>query len=143
MKAIKYKKVWKEPGYCNKEFMPIAPLRGQVLEYWDQSRVNMPVRSYERYPVAMAIKNCLVGNEFGYDENAKGTTEQYQQYLTMHNEKFKEYQYHPSRFIKPVKFLPSILLDKDPFYVKKSMYEEFNFPKHNTFLYENRFRSKK
>lgn len=143
MKEIKYKKVWKEPGYCNKEFMPIAPLKGQVLEYWEQSRVNMPVRSYERYPVFKAIKNHLVGTEFGYDENAKGTTEQYQKYLTVHNEKFKDYQYHPSHTIKAEKFLPSILLDKQPFYVKKSDYGEFNFPKHNAFLYENRFRAKK
>ena len=56
MNEIKYKKVWKDPGYCNGEFLPIKPLRGQVLNYWEMSRVTMPVRSYERYPVSKAIK---------------------------------------------------------------------------------------
>ena len=30
-----------------------------------------------------------------------------------------------------------------PFYVKKSEFSEFGFPKHNAFLFENRFRTKK
>ena len=47
MNEIKYKKVWKDPGYCNGEFIPIKPLRGQILNYWEMSRVTMPVRSYE------------------------------------------------------------------------------------------------
>ena len=143
MKEIKYKKVWREPGYCNKEFMPIAPLKGKILDYWEMSRVNMPERSYERYPVSRAIKNDLVGKEFGYDTEAKDTTEQYKKYLKHHKEIFKDYQYHPSKYTKPTKVLPQILLDKEPFYVKKSSFSEFNFPRHNTFLYENRFRTKK
>ena len=143
MNEIKYKKVWKDPGYCNGEFIPIKPLRGQVLNYWEMSRVTMPVRSYERYPVSKAIKNDLVGKEFGYDPTAKGTTAQYKKYLKEHNEKFKDFQYRPSKHTKVEKFLPQILLDKPPFYVKKSSFEYFNFPKHNTFLYENRFRTKK
>ena len=81
MQEIKYKKVWKDPGYCNGEFIPIKPLRGQVLNYWEMSRVTMPVRSYERYPVSKAIKNDLVGKEFGYDSDAKDTTMQYKKYL--------------------------------------------------------------
>ena len=102
-----------------------------------------PVRSYERYPVSKAIKNDLVGKEFGYDPTAKGTTAQYKKYLKEHNEKFKDFQYRPSKYTKVEKFLPQILLDKPPFYIKKSSFEYFNFPKHNTFLYENRFRTKK
>ena len=143
LKEIKYKKAWKQPGYCNGEFGPLIPLRGKVLDYWDQSRVNMPVRSYERYPVAKAIKYDLVGKEFGYDQSAKGTTEQYQKYLKHHTERFNHYKNHPSKYTKPTKFLAQIILDKPPFYVKKSDYSEFTFPKHNTFIYENRFRMKK
>lgn len=140
---MKYKKVWKEPGYCNGEFSPLNPLKGKVLDYWDMIRVNMPERSYERYPVSRAIKNDLVGKEFGYDSDAKDTTEHYQQYLQKHNAKFKDFQYHPSKYTKPTRFLPQILMDKEPFYVKKSTFGEFNFAKHNTFLYENKFRTKK
>ena len=123
--------------------MPLIPLKGKVLEYWEMSRVNMPERSYERYPVSKAIKNDLVGKEFGYDQNAKDTTEHYKNYLAQHNLKFKDYLYHPSKYTKPQKFLPQILMDKSPFYVKKSDFGEFNFPRHNTFLYENKFRTKK
>ena len=115
MDEIKYKKVWKDPGYCNGEFIPIKPLRGQVLNYWEMSRVTMPVRSYERYPVSRAIKNDLVGKEFGYDPTAKGTTAQYKKYLKEHNEKFKDFQYRPSKYTKVEKFLPQILLDKPLF----------------------------
>lgn len=143
MKQLKYKKVWKEPGYCNGEFAPLNPLKGEVLDYWVASRVSMPVRSYERYPVAKAIKNCLVGKDFGYDDNAKDTTEHYKKYLAKHKEKFKDFQYRPSKYTKVEKFLPQILLDKPPFYCKKSSFTEFNFPKHNAFLFENRFRTKK
>ena len=143
LNEIKYKKVWKDPGYCNGEFIPIQPLRGQVLDYWEMSRVTMPARSYERYPVSRAIKNDLVGKDFGFDTSGKGTTAQFKKYLKEHNERFKDFQYRPSKYTKVEKFLPQILLDKPPFYVKKSSFEYFNFPKHNTFLYENRFRTKK
>ncbi len=143
MQEIKYKKVWKDPGYCNGEFIPIKPLRGKVLNSWEMSRVTMPVRSYERYPVSRAIKCDLIGKEFGYDSSAKDTTTQYKKYLKQHNEIFKDYQYRPSKYTKVEKFLPQILLDKPPFYVRKSSFENFNFPRHNTFLYENRFRTKK
>ena len=108
MNEIKYKKVWKDPGYCNGEFIPIKPLRGQVLNYWEMSRVTMPVRSYERYPVSKAIKNDLVGKEFGYDSDAKDTTMQYKKYLKEHKEKFKDFQYRPSKYTKVEKFLPQI-----------------------------------
>ena len=143
LNEIKYKKVWKDPGYCNGEFIPIQPLRGQVLNYWEMSRVTMPARSYERYPVSKAIKNDLVGKDFGFDPSGKGTTAQFKKYLKEHNERFKDFQYRPSKYTKVEKFLPQILLDKPPFYVKKSSFDYFNFPKHNTFLYENRFRTKK
>ena len=143
LNEIKYKKVWKDPGYCNGEFIPIQPLRGQVLDYWEMSRVTMPVRSYERYPVSKAIKNDLVGKNFGFDPSGKGTTAQFKKYLKEHNERFKDFQYRPSKYTKVEKFLPQILLDKPPFYVKKSSFDYFNFPRHNTFLYENRFRTKK
>lgn len=143
MNEIKYKKEWKEPGYCNGEFGPLIPLKGKVLDYWTASRVNMPQRSYERYPVNRAFHNDLIGKEFGYDDSAKDTTEHYKKFLTEHKERFKDYQYHPSKYTKVEKFLPSILLDKPPFYVKRSDFAEFNFPRHNTFLYENRFRTKK
>ena len=142
LNEIKYKKVWKDPGYCNGEFIPIQPLRGQVLDYWEMSRVTMPARSYERYPVSRAIKNDLVGKDFGFDPSGKGTTAQFKKYLKEHNERFKDFQYRPSKYTKVEKFLPQILLDIPPFYVKKSSFEYFNFPKHNTFLYENRFRTK-
>jgi len=143
LEEIKYKKVWKDPGYCNKEFLPIKPLPGEILTSWQMSRVTMPVRSYERYPVSKAIKNDLVGKEFGYDNTAKNTTPQYQKYLKEHNERFKDYLYRPSKYTKIQKFLPQILLDKPPFCIRKSSFEYFNFPKHNAFLYENRFRTKK
>ena len=143
LNEIKYKKVWKDPGYCNGEFIPIQPLRGQVLNYWEMSRVTMPARSYERYPVSKAIKNDLVGKDFGFDPSGKGTTAQFKKYLKEHNERFKDFQYRPSKYTKVEKFLPQILLDKPPFYVKKSSFEYVNFPKHKTFLYENRFRTKK
>lgn len=143
MEEIKYKKVWKDPGYCNGEFLPIKPLRGRVLDYWEMTRVTMPVRSYERYPVAKAIKNDLVGKEFGFDPNAKDTTKQYKEFLKEHNEKFKDFVFRPSKYTKPQQFLPEIILDKPPFYVRKSSFENFNFPRHNTFLYENKFRTKK
>ena len=135
--------MWREPGYCNGEFMPILPLRGKILDTWEMSRVTMPVRSYERYTVEKAIKNDLVGKEFGYDSDAKGTTPQYKKYLKEHKAKFKDYVYRPSKYTNPEKFLPEILLDKPPFYIKKSNFETFNFPRHNTFLYEYKFRTKK
>ena len=52
-----------------------------ILNEWVASRVTMPYRSYERYPVSKAIKNDLVGKEFGFDENAKDTTPHYKQFL--------------------------------------------------------------
>ena len=143
MKEIKYKTVWKSPGYCNGEFLPIKPIPGEILSNWQISRITMPVRSYERYPVNKAIKSDLVGKEFGYDFSAKSTTSQYKKYLKQHNEKFKDYQYRPSKYTKVQNFLPQILLDKPTFYPRKSSFEYFNFPKQNTFLFENRFRTKK
>lgn len=118
-------------------------MKPKVLNYWDQERVNMPVRSYERYPVSKAIKSYLPGREFGYDDSLKDTTEQYQKFLASHKQKFDDYVQRPSKYTKSEKFLPSILLAKDPFYLKKSEFENFNFPKHNTFIYENKFRIKK
>ena len=140
---MKYKKVWKDPGYCNGVFMPLVPLRGKILGQWEQSRVTMPVRSYERYPVSKAIKNDLIGKDFGYDDNVKDATKEYRIFLNKHKEKFNDYVYRPSKYEKINKFLPQILMDKPPFNIKKSTFGEFGFPKHNAFLYENRFRTKK
>ena len=44
MNEIKYKKVWKDPGYCNGEFLPIKPLRGQVLDYWEMSIIYSEIQ---------------------------------------------------------------------------------------------------
>jgi hypothetical protein len=60
-----------------------------VLGFWEQERVNMPVRSYENYPVNRAIKSFLPGREFGYDNEVKDTTKQFQKFLVKHTEKFK------------------------------------------------------
>jgi hypothetical protein len=62
-------------------------LKGEVLEYWDSIRVNMPERSYETYPISRHIRNDLVGKEFGYDAKCSDTLQQYQKYLKAHNEK--------------------------------------------------------
>ncbi len=88
MKELKYKKCWKSPGYLNKEFNLINSLKPKILSPWEQSRVDMPVRSYETYPVKEHIKSDLIGKEFGFPDSY-GTTEQYQKYLKEHTEKFE------------------------------------------------------
>lgn len=88
MHSLKYKKSWKFPSSVGKEFLPICPLKPKILGFWEQERVNIPERSYERYPVSRAIKFSLPGKEFGYDEDCKDTAEQYQKYLVKHKEKF-------------------------------------------------------
>lgn len=87
---MKYKETWKNPGYINKEFAPFDVLKPKVLNYWEQMRVNMPERSYERYSVNKAFKLVSAqGKEFGFDNNLKQYAEQYRVHLAEHNKKFK------------------------------------------------------
>jgi hypothetical protein len=88
MKNLKYKKTWKFPSTVGREFNSIQPLKPKILGFWEQERVNMPERSYERYPVSKAIKHFLPGREFDYDTELKSTSEQYQKYLKQHQKKF-------------------------------------------------------
>lgn len=88
MENLKYKKSWKSPGYLNGEFNPINSLKPKILSPWELSRVDMPVRSYETYPVKEHIKSDLIGKEFGFPDTIKNTTEQYQIYLNKHMDKF-------------------------------------------------------
>jgi len=88
LKDLKYKKSWKSPGYLNGEFNPINSLKPKILTPWEQSRVDMPIRSYETYPVKEQIKSDLIGKEFGYADSYINTSEQYRIYLRDHMEKF-------------------------------------------------------
>jgi hypothetical protein len=88
MKGLKFKKSWKFPSTIGREFSQIDVLKPRVLGFWEQDRVNMPERSYERYPVSKAIKCFLPGREFGYDQEVKDASEQYQTFLKEHKEKF-------------------------------------------------------
>lgn len=88
MKEIKYKKIWKEPNASCKELNPLQYMKAKVLNPWEQLRVNIPERTYERYPVSKAIKFQTVSKEFGYDNSGKGTGKHYQKFLKEHKEKF-------------------------------------------------------
>jgi hypothetical protein len=85
---VKYKRQWKYPGICNSEFNEFVGLKGEVLGYWESTRVNMPLRSYETYPISKQVKNNLIGKEFGYNDKSEDTSEQYQKYLKSHKVKF-------------------------------------------------------
>ena len=77
------------PGLGNKELNPINALKGEVLRPWEQSRVTMPLRSYERYPVNKTFKFRLIGENFGYDYSSDNLSDQHLKFLKKHNEKFK------------------------------------------------------
>jgi hypothetical protein len=89
LKSIKYKQSWKTPGLGNNEFSPINALKGEVLNPWKLSRVTMPLRSFERYPVKETLKFRLKGENFGYDYSSNNLSNQYVNFLKDHNEKFK------------------------------------------------------
>ena len=88
MKSLQYKKSWKFPSSVGKEFNAINVLKPKVLGFWEQERVNMPERSYERYSVSRAIKCYLPGREFGYDQDVSDASGHYLKYLKSHIEKF-------------------------------------------------------
>ena len=105
----------------------------------------MPERSYEKYSVSKAFKYPSKIDNYINDPtmlNDKLLTEQFKSYLSNHNKNYNLFVERPSMFVKKEKFLPQLLNYKAPFTIKKSNYETFNQPKHNTFIYENKFRIK-
>ncbi len=55
----------------------------------------------------------------------------------------QDFVQRPSKYTKQQKFLPSILLDKKPFNIRKVDSGEFDFDKHNTFIVEHQTRMTK
>lgn len=141
LKEIKLKKTWTNPGNLNQPFAPFDVLKPKVLNYWEQDRVNMPERSYEKYPVNKAFKlDSKSKGSFGFSQDPSQYSEQYRIYLENHNKKFRHFVERPSCYEKKEKFLPQLLDYKPPFKIKKSEFAEFKQLPHNTFIYENRFR---
>ena len=139
----KYKESWKNPGYMNEPFAPFDVLKPKVLGNWEQLRVNMPVRSYERYPVEFSWKLVRQhGEGFGFKDNFDQYSEQYSKYLIEHLKKFNHFIERPSHFQKKDLIIPQLKDRRQPFKVKRSDYDKFNQPNHNTFIYENKFRMK-
>ena len=137
------KKSWKDPGPGNTEFQKMKALKGKVLDYWTASRVNMPEKSYARYPISKAVHAGLPGKEFGFDTEGKLFTDQFKKLLVKHKKKFNEYVDRPSKFDKKEYFLPEIIQSKPNFTVKKSEWGDFKFPKHGVFIFENKYRIQK
>jgi len=67
--------------------MPLASLKGEVLDYWTYLRITMPKRSYERFSSSCAIKAGCIGGEFGFP-NKDLLTEDYKKFLEKHKKKF-------------------------------------------------------
>jgi hypothetical protein len=118
-------------------------LKGNVLDYWTASRVNMPEKSYARYPISKAIHAGYPGKEFGYDTDGKLFTEQFKKLLSEHKRKFNEFVERPSKFDKEEYFLPELLNSNPKFIIKKSDKSDFKFSKHSVFIEENKYRMKK
>ena len=118
-------------------------LKGNVLDYWTASRVNMPEKSYARYPISKAIHAGYPGKEFGYDTDGKLFTEQFKKLLCEHKRKFNEFIERPSKFDKEEYFLPELLNSNPKFIIKKSDKSDFKFSKHSVFIEENKYRMKK
>lgn len=118
-------------------------LKGKVLEYWTALRVNMPEKCYERYPISKAIHAGFPGKEFGYDSDGKFLTEKYRNVLAEHKKKFDFFVERPSKFDKKEYFLPELVNSRPKFVYKKPDSGEFNFPKHSTFISENKYRIEK
>ena len=137
------KKSWKNAGPGNDDFEKMKALKGQVLDYWTASRVNMPMRSYERYSVSKAIHAGFPGGEFGCDKEGKLFTEQYKKVLGEHKKKFNYFVERPSKFDKKEYFLPELVSSKPKWAFKKSEFEDFKHPKHSTFISENKYRIEK
>ncbi len=138
---VKYKKNWVNPGNLNDAFAPFDVLKPKVLSYWEQTRVNMPIRSYERYSIDKAFKlSSNSTKEFGFSNNEKDLNEQYAKYLKKHTKKYNHYIERPSHYIKKERFLPQLLDYKPPFKIQRSEFDTFNQLKHNTFIYENKYR---
>ena len=78
--------------------------------------------------------------EFGFTNDKKQLSEQYVKYLDEHMKKYHHYIDRPSHFVKKERFLPQLLDYKPPFKIQRSSFQEFTQLKHNTFIYENKFR---
>jgi hypothetical protein len=137
------KKSWKNAGPSNSEFEKMKAMQGKVLDYWTAARVNMPERSYQRYPISKAIHAGFPGSEFGYDTEGKLFTEQFKKVLSDHNKKFNLYVERPSKFDKKEYFLPELVASKPNFVYKKSEFSDFKLPKHSAFISENKYRIEK
>ena len=115
----KYRMAWKDPGYVNREFNPIKPLRPKVLNEWELARCLMPERSYKYYPDKGHIKIRHQLEDFGYP-GTEGLPQKYKKYLDDFQVKFTDYSLRPSKYkgeIKAKVLLEKIELDsqKDPF----------------------------
>ena len=71
------------------EFGPVISLKGEILDSWKAARVNMPVRSYERYTSDKAIKPTKGGHDFGFPNDDKMLTEHYRKFKKEHLKKFE------------------------------------------------------
>lgn len=79
------------PGYVNKEFLPVPVLKPKVLGNWEQLRVNMPERSYKRFPFEQSFKivnSCGDYFEKAYTDYTKDLGEQFKKHLDEHLIKF-------------------------------------------------------
>jgi hypothetical protein len=139
---VKYKENWKDPGFLNGYFAPFDVLKPKVLSTWEQIRVTMPERSYEKYTVNKAFKLPSKRDNYINRIESDLLSEQFKEHLSIHNQKFNHFIDRPSHYERKEKFLPQLLDYKKPFNVKKSDFQLFNQPKHNTFIYESKFRMK-
>lgn len=105
----------------------------------------MPERSYEKYSISKSFKYPNKNEKFLNDPeiNNKLLTKQFQTYLNKHNYKYNHFIERPSKYDKKERFLPELLNFKAPFIVRRSEYDNFCLPKHNTFIYESKYRIKK
>ncbi len=79
------------PGYINKEFLPVPVLKPKVLGNWEQLRVNMPERSYKRFPYEKSFKivsSCGTYFEKSNTDYTQDLGEQFKKHLTEHEKKF-------------------------------------------------------
>lgn len=140
-----HQKTWKNPGFKNDFFSKFDILKPKILNTWDQARVNMPIRSYEKYSVDRSFKIQDYGNkkEFGFNQDEGQYNEQYVKYLRRHTKKYNDYIDRPSKYLlKKESLFEKMKNLKRPFKIKKSEFEMFNQPRHNAFIYESKFRIK-
>jgi len=87
-KAHKKSSEWRDPGLINKEFHNYPAFQPDIVDGWKALRINMPERTYERFPTSKQMKFPLVNRDLIYTYDPQNHPEEYNKFLKTHTKAF-------------------------------------------------------